>query len=72
MSDLCFSKEFEEAEKLNEKYLRLYELLFTEASPSPCKFLLEKLSLLENNLRLPLHPLSEEFKEEIYEAFNEI
>ena len=72
LSDLCFSKEFEEAEKLNEKYLRLYELLFTEASPSPCKFLLEKLSLLENNLRLPLHPLSEEFKEEIYEAFNEI
>ena len=72
LSDLCFSKEFEEAEAINEKYLNLYELLFTEASPSPCKFLLEKMSLLENNLRLPLHPLSEEFKEEIYEAFNKI
>ena len=72
LSDLCFSEEFEEAEKINTKYLNLYKLLFTEASPSPCKFLLEKMSLLENNLRLPLHPLSEEFKEEIYEAFIKI
>ena len=72
LSDLCFSKKFEEAEKINTKYLYLYELLFTEASPSPCKFLLEKMSLLENNLRLPLHPLSEEFREEIYEAFIKI
>ena len=72
LSDLCFSKKFEEAEAINKKYLNLYELLFTEASPSPCKFLLEKMLLLENNLRLPLHPLSEEFKEEIYEVFNKI
>ena len=72
LSDLCFSKKFEEAEAINKKYLNLYELLFTEARPSPCKFLLEKMLLLENNLRLPLHPLSEEFKEEIYEAFNKI
>ena len=72
LTDLCFSEEFEEAERINTKYLNLYKLLFTEASPSPCKFLLEKMSLLENNLRLPLHPLSEEFKEEIYEAFIKI
>ena len=72
LSDLCFSKEFKEAEIINTKYLHLYELLFTEASPSPCKFLLEKMSLLENNLRLPLHPLSEEFREETYEAFIKI
>ena len=72
LTNLCFSEEFEEAERINTKYLNLYKLLFTEASPSPCKFLLEKMSLLENNLRLPLHPLSEEFKEEIYEAFIKI
>jgi 4-hydroxy-tetrahydrodipicolinate synthase len=72
LSDLCFSKKFEEAEKINTKYLHLYELLFTEASPSPCKFLLEKMSLLENNLRLPLYPLSEKFKEEVYEAYKKI
>jgi len=72
LNDLCFSKKFEEAKAINEEYLNLYELLFTEASPSPCKFLLEKMSLLENNLRLPLHPLSEEFREKIYEAFNKI
>ena len=72
LADLCFAKEFLEARRLNEKYLNFYELLFTESSPSPCKFLLEKMSLLENNLRLPLHPLSEEFREEIYENFNKI
>ncbi len=72
LSDFCFTKKFEEAKTINEKYLNFYELLFTEASPSPCKFLLEKMSLLENNLRLPLHPLSEEFREKIYEAFNKI
>jgi len=72
LSDLCFSKEFEKAETLNKKYLDLYELLFIEASPTPCKFLLEKMLLLENNLRLPLHPLSQEFKEKVYEAFKKI
>ena len=49
-----------------------FKLLFIEASPSPCKYLLEKLSLLENNLRLPLHPLSVEYREKIYEVFKNI
>ena len=62
----------EEAEQLNKNYLDFFKLLFTEASPSPCKYLLEKMSLLENNLRLPLHPLSEEYREKIYETFKNI
>ena len=69
-SDLCFSKEFKEAEIINTKYLHLYELLFTEASPSPCKFLLEKMSLLENNLRLPLVRISEKLEKEIDEIYS--
>ena len=72
LCDLCVLEKFNEAKILNEKYLNLYDLLFTEASPSPSKFLLEKMSLLENNLRLPLHPLSERFKEEVYEAYKKI
>lgn len=72
LSELCFQRRFEEAKQLNEKYLEFFKLLFTEASPSPCKYLLEKMSLLENNLRLPLHPLSKEYREKIYETFKNI
>ena len=72
LSDLCFEARFDEADQLNNNYLDFFKLLFTEASPSPCKYLLEKMSLLENNLRLPLHPLSEEYREKIYETFKNI
>ena len=72
LSDLCLQGCFDEADQINKNYLDFFKLLFTEASPSPCKYLLEKMSLLENNLRLPLHPLSEEYREKIYETFKNI
>ena len=72
LSNLCLAGNFIEAEKTIKNYQEIFKLSFTESSPSPCKFILEKLSLLENNLRLPLHPLSEEYREKIYEAFKNI
>ena len=69
LSDLCLDGQYSVALDKNQSYTNLYELLFIEASPSPCKFLLEKMSLLNNNLRLPLHPLSESFRKKVYEAF---
>ncbi len=72
LSNLCLAGNFVEAEKIIKNYQNFFKLLFTESSPSPCKFILEKLCLLENNLRLPLHPLSEEYRENIYEAFKNI
>ena len=72
LSNLCLAGNFIEAEKTIKNYQEIFKLLFIESSPSPCKFILEKLSLLENNLRLPLHPLSEEYREKIYEAFKNI
>ena len=72
LSNLCLAGNFIEAEKTIINYQEIFKLLITESSPSPCKFILEKLSLLENNLRLPLHPLSEEYREKIYEAFKNI
>lgn len=72
LSNLCLDKNFSEAEKIIKNYQEIFKLLFIEASPSPCKYILEKLSLLENNLRLPLHPLSEVYRDKIYEAFKNI
>ena len=71
LSDLCLAGNFVEAEKVIKNYQEIFKLLFIEASPSPCKYLLEKLSLLENNLRLLLS-LSVEYREKIYEVFKNI
>lgn len=72
LSDICLAGDFDKAEKIIKNYQEIFKLLFIEASPSPCKYLLEKMSLLENNLRLPLHPLSVEYREKIYEVFKNI
>ena len=72
LSDICLAGNFSKAEKIIKNYQEIFKLLFIEASPSPCKYLLEKMSLLENNLRLPLHPLSVEYREKIYEVFKNI
>ena len=72
LSDICLAGDFSKAEKIIKNYQEIFKLLFIEASPSPCKYLLEKMSLLENNLRLPLHPLSVVYREKIYEVFKNI
>ena len=72
LSDICLAGDFSKAEKIIHNYQEIFKLLFIEASPSPCKYLLEKLSLLENNLRLPLNPLSVVYREKIYEVFKNI
>jgi 4-hydroxy-tetrahydrodipicolinate synthase len=47
------------ARKLHYKMLPLMEANFIEASPAPCKFVMKEMGLLEENLRLPLVPVSE-------------
>ena len=47
------------ARKIHYKILPLMEANFIEASPSPCKFVMKEMNLLEENLRLPLVPVTE-------------
>ena len=47
------------ARKLHFKILPLMEANFIESSPAPCKFVMKEMGLLEENLRLPLIPVSE-------------
>lgn len=49
-----------EAQVLNQKYLRMMNLLFEETSPSPLKFVLSKLGVCKNILRMPLAPVSKQ------------
>ncbi|MBX3268252.1 MAG: 4-hydroxy-tetrahydrodipicolinate synthase [Acidobacteria bacterium] len=48
------------ARKLHFQLLPLMEANFIEASPAPCKFVMKELGLLEENLRLPLVPVTKE------------
>ncbi len=47
------------ARKIHYKILPLMEANFIEASPAPCKFVMKEMGLLEENLRLPLVPVTE-------------
>lgn len=48
------------ARKLHFQLLPLMEANFIESSPAPCKFVMKELGLLEENLRLPLVPVTKE------------
>ncbi len=48
------------ARKLHYQILPLMEANFIESSPAPCKFIMKEMGLLEENLRLPLVPVTKE------------
>jgi 4-hydroxy-tetrahydrodipicolinate synthase len=47
------------ARKIHFHLLPLMEANFIESSPAPCKFVMKEMGLLEENLRLPLVPVTE-------------
>lgn len=75
----CFPKEFATlvqaalasdyptARALNNRLLQGYDLLFAENNPAGVKAVLLELGLIENELRLPLVPLSENIHQQIRE-----
>lgn len=51
--------DLQKAQELNQKYLKMMNLLFEETSPSPLKFVLSQMGICKNILRMPLAPVSE-------------
>ncbi|MCO6511211.1 MAG: 4-hydroxy-tetrahydrodipicolinate synthase [Aridibacter famidurans] len=49
---------YSKARRIHYKILELMEANFIEASPAPCKFVMKEMGLLEENLRLPLVPVT--------------
>lgn len=47
------------ARKIHFQILPLMEANFIESSPAPCKFVMKEMGLLEENLRLPLVPVTD-------------
>ena len=51
--------------KENKRLSNLYDLLFIESNPIPVKWMLFKMGLIENSLRLPLVNLDKKYEENI-------
>ena len=60
MVEHALNGSFHFARKINYKILALMEANFIEASPAPCKFVMKEMGLCEENLRLPLVPVTAE------------
>ncbi|MFC3713689.1 4-hydroxy-tetrahydrodipicolinate synthase [Sphingoaurantiacus capsulatus] len=57
--DACRNEDWATARKLQDQLYPLHAALFTDASPAPAKYALEKLGKMSGELRLPLTPASD-------------
>ena len=55
----ALKSDFKAAKKLNDQLIEAYEIMFAENNPAGVKAFLTELGIIQNNLRLPLVPLSE-------------
>ncbi len=65
MVRLSLKGDFATAKTINDSMLEAYELLFCENNPAGVKAFLVEMGLIQNNLRLPLVPLSSEVHQKI-------
>jgi 4-hydroxy-tetrahydrodipicolinate synthase len=65
MVNYCKAGNFTEAVKINNSLLEVYKLLFAENNPAGVKAFLTELGLIENYLRLPGVPLSDDLHKQI-------
>ena len=71
MSDLCaasISGNRELAEAINAPLIGLHKNLFLEANPIPVKWALQQMGLVEEGIRLPLTPFSEQYHQPLMDA----
>lgn len=63
---------FHFARKLHYRLLPLMEANFIESSPAPCKFVMKEMGLLEENLRLPIVPVSTATRAKLKEVMKDV
>ena len=59
ITNAMLARDLTKAREMNNKYLKMMNLLFVETSPMPVKFACSYLGLCKNTLRLPLKPIME-------------
>lgn len=68
----CDANDFKSARELNYKLKNFLEVLFIESNPAPIKYVLSKLDIAKDKLRLPLLSLSEESRSEVDRVFDNL
>jgi 4-hydroxy-tetrahydrodipicolinate synthase len=63
---------WDEARREHFRLLPLMDVNFIESSPGPVKAALALMGLLEENLRLPLVPVTEKTRERVREVLSEV
>lgn len=72
MVEHALNGSFHFARKINYKILPLMEANFIESSPAPCKFVMKEMGLCEENLRLPLVPVTAETRAKLKAIIKEL
>jgi len=72
MIEFALAGSYRFARKTHYKILPLMEANFIESSPAPCKFVMKEMGLLEENLRLPLVPISKDSQSKLRAVLKEI
>ena len=67
ISEICmyYADDKSRAIELNKQYKHLYKLLFVESNPIPVKWMMYKMGLIKNSIRLPLIELDKKYHENI-------
>ena len=60
MHKAFLKNDLEKARELNQKLMPFHKALFFETSPSPVKYVLSKMKLIDYDIRLPLVKIREE------------
>jgi len=72
MIEYALTGSYRFARKIHFKILDLMEANFVESSPAPCKFVMKEMGLLEENLRLPLVPVTKETQTKLRSVMKEM
>jgi 4-hydroxy-tetrahydrodipicolinate synthase len=71
MCEAALAGDIATARGCNDRLLPLHRRLFVEANPIPVKWALSEMGLIENELRLPLVPLSTQYHDTVRSALRE-
>jgi len=70
--NLCLEGNFDEALKIHKKLEPMHNALFLETSPAPVKYVLSKMGLIEDELRLPLVNIRQETKDVLDKVISDL
>jgi len=73
MHEMCkaaLKKQRDVAEKINQQLGPVATALFTESNPIPTKWALHEMGMIETGIRLPLTPLSEQYRDQVRDALD--